>query len=68
MEQEGAAKMIALSRQPISVARAAGTRLLRWKWAVGMPAVFALCMLACTPQEVMELQLAGGINGLRTER
>ena len=60
--------MIALSRQSISVARAAGTRLLRWKCVTGMSLVFALCMLACTPQEVMELQLAGGINGLRTER
>jgi uncharacterized protein YkwD len=59
---------ITLSRQPLLTAGAATKRLAAQKWVVAVFAALALSTLACTQQKVMELQLAGGINGLRTER
>lgn len=57
-----------MNRRLTAVTRAASRRLSGWKCAAVFCGVLALGMLGCTPQEVMELQLAGGINHLRTEQ
>jgi len=51
-----------------AVAGRVGAWLLSWRCAVAVCGVLAIAMWGCTRQEVMELQLAGGINALRTER
>lgn len=59
---------ITLSRQSPLTSGAATKRLAARGCAVTIFAALALSTLACTQQEAMELQLASGINGLRTER
>jgi uncharacterized protein YkwD len=57
-----------LNRKTAALAGAFARPLLSWRCAIVLCGVLALAMWGCTQQEAMELQLACGINALRTEQ